>query len=96
MCFFVLLVLQSTLNKQLLKAAREGKCAEIRRLVKEGANKNCKDEAVREIKIFLLFFNLSLLHLCLFVCFFHYVFIYYQNATFFYVDWLDSTNLGIQ
>ena len=51
--YFMIWIAQSILNEQLLSAALlryDGNCDDIRKLVKKGANKNCKDE-VREILI---------------------------------------------
>ena len=58
-------ILQSALNDQLIEAAKKGNCDEIRRLVGNGADKNCKDD-VREKSKFCLFciFDLSLFASC--------------------------------
>ena len=86
-------IVQSTLGEQLIHVAKGGKCDEIQRLVKEGANKNCRG-VVREKSRYL-----SILHQVWFqsffivascVCYFSWIFIIIN------LGWLDSTDVGIQ
>ena len=67
-CFLVLFfsILQSTLNNQLLQAVRDGNCDGIRRLVEEGADKNCKDWVREKSSFSFLSISVYCIHYCVF------------------------------
>ena len=87
------------LNKQLTETVRDGNCDEIRRLVKEGADKNCKN-SVREKSKFCFFcielwFNLSLLH-PVFVCYLLlYIKIIIKMSLCPHIVWSNSIDVGV-